>query len=338
MKQIIDKNLKLENGSLLTIDEKYLKPLEEEINNFINSQEYMQQIDFAKQMLSVEIKYNNTIEGIYDELSFIEEVIQNNSSPESKKRKRILNLYRGYKYILTHDNINAQSLKELYQILSDGLLSDYDLQYMGQFYRQDAVYIYKTANIFQIPYKGVDENKLEEYMNYYFEYVNKQESLGESKFLKSQIMHFYFVYIHPYFDVNGRTSRTLAMWYLLNNKLYPYIIFNRAISFLRKDYINSIIKSRETGDLTFFLQYILNSVYKELEKEYIINNIKNIYSNNLTKEEIEIIQYVLTIKGNLTIKDIVTFYNQYNPKRSVEFIYNTRIKSLLEKKYFAFWK
>ena len=59
------------------------------------------------------------------------------------------------------------------------------------------------------------------------------------------------------------------MWYLLNNKLYPYIIFNRAISFLRKDYINSIIKSRETGDLTFFLQYILNSVYKELEKEYI---------------------------------------------------------------------
>ena len=266
MKRIIDKNLKLENGSLLTIDEKYLKPLEEEINDFINSQEYMQQIDFAKQMLSVEIKYNNTIEGIYDELSFIEEVIQNNSSPESKKRKRILNLYRGYKYILTHDNINAQSLKELYQILSDGLLSDYDLQYMGQFYRQDAVYIYKTANIFQIPYKGVDENKLEEYMNYYFEYVNRQESLGESKFLKSQIMHFYFVYIHPYFDVNGRTSRTLAMWYLLNNKLYPYIIFNRAISFLRNDYINSIIKSRETGDLTFFLQYILNSVYKELEK------------------------------------------------------------------------
>ena len=336
MKRIIDKNLKLENGSLLTIDEKYLKPLEEEINDFINSQEYMQQIDFAKQMLSVEIKYNNTIEGIYDELSFIEEVIQNNSSPESKKRKRILNLYRGYKYILTHDNINAQSLKELYQILSDGLLSDYDLQYMGQFYRQDAVYIYKTANIFQIPYKGVDENKLEEYMNSYFEYVNRQESLGESKFLKSQIMHFYFVYIHPYFDVNGRTSRTLAMWYLLNNKLYPYIIFNHAISFLRKDYINSIIKSRETGDLTFFLQYILNSVYKELEKEYIINNIKNIYSNNLTKEEIEIIQYVLTIKGNLTIKDIVTFYNQYNPKRSVEFIYNTRIKPLLAKNILLF--
>ena len=43
-------------------------------------------------------------------------------------------------------------------------------------------------------------------------------------------MHFYFVYIHPYFDVNGRTSRTLAMWYLLNEEAYPYIIFNRAIN------------------------------------------------------------------------------------------------------------
>ena len=73
-------------------------------------------------------------------------------------------------------------------------------------------------------------------MNQLFEFINNNE-LEETeinKFIKSQIMHFYFVYIHPYFDVNGRTSRTVAMWYLLNNKNYPYIIFNRAIEFNKK--------------------------------------------------------------------------------------------------------
>lgn len=330
MKQIIDKNLKLENGSLLTIDEKYLKPLEEEINDFINSQEYMQQIDFAKQMLSVEIKYNNTIEGIYDELSFIEEVIQNNSSPESKKRKRILNLYRGYKYILTHDNINAQSLKELYQILSDGLLSDYDLQYMGQFYRQDAVYIYKTANIFQIPYKGVDENKLEEYMNYYFEYVNKQESLGESKFLKSQIMHFYFVYIHPYFDVNGRTSRTMALWHLLNSQAYPYIIFNRGIGFAGSNYDRIIREAKYSGDLTYFLRFMMESVKLELEKESVMQTIASNSNYKLSGIDYQTMLYLLTMKGTKTVGDFMHFYNSQNDKKKSKEIFEEMLLPLIE--------
>src|SRR5690606_40031597 len=37
-------------------------------------------------------------------------------------------------------------------------------------------------------------------------------------YIKSQIVHFYFVYIHPYYDVNGRTSRTLSMWYLFEKE------------------------------------------------------------------------------------------------------------------------
>ena len=66
-------------------------------------------------------------------------------------------------------------------------------------------------------------------MEYYFAFFNAPtfSQTMTDQYVKSQILHFYFVYIHPYFDVNGRTSRTMALWHLLNSQAYPYIIFNR---------------------------------------------------------------------------------------------------------------
>mgnify|MGYP003296361204 FL=1 len=76
-------------------------------------------------------------------------------------------------------------------------------------------------------------------------------------------MHFYFVYIHPYFDINGRTSRTVAMWYLLNNSIYPYIIFNRGINF-DSTYDKTIRECKDRYEITKFLKYMLINVKKEL--------------------------------------------------------------------------
>ena len=79
-------------------------------------------------------------------------------------------------------------------------------------------------------------------MNELFDFINKY-SFNSSKtleFIKSQIIHFQFVNIHLYYDINGRTARTTAMWYLLNKQIYPYIIFNRAISLNKNEYYKLI--------------------------------------------------------------------------------------------------
>ena len=258
--------------------------------------------------------------------------MESREKPTSKEQRRIINLYKGYQYILTHREINKETLKELYSILSDGLLSEYDLLSMGEYYRMEPVYIYRTSHYEEMPCMGMDHSLLDYYMDLYFQYVNEIDEKTEiSKFIKSQIMHFYFVYIHPYFDVNGRTSRTLSMWYLLNNKLYPYIIFNQAISFSRREYISKILLSREHGDVTLFLKYILVSLKKELEKEYMIHSIQENTRYDLNKEERQILQYLLTLNGNVTIKDLVTIYNQYNPKRTVDFLFSSKIQPLIDK-------
>lgn len=322
-------------GSNIRINKEYLKPYKEELEEFIDGLDYMKTLKFARSMMiSQEIKSNNVIEGIKDDLSIIDKVItQRKENLSERERKRIINLYHGYQYILTHKTINRETLKELYQLLSENILDQRDKVRMGEYYRTAPVYIIKGNRLDVEPYMGIDENKIDYYMNQLFEFINdnKLEETEINKFIKSQIMHFYFVYIHPYFDVNGRTSRTVAMWYLLNNKNYPYIIFNRAIAFNQRNYESNIIKGRNFGDITLFIKYMLTSVEKELEKEYIIHSIEKTTKEYLSKYDLQMLEYLLTMNGNLTLKDLITTYNRYNSKDKTSLIYEEKIIPLLEK-------
>jgi len=317
-------NLVMDN-TYLSYDLDVVKLLEDEILRFIENQDYLKTLEFARKvMLGREIKTNNTIEGIIHDLSLIDEVIKNQCD-----NKKIINLYKGYNYILNNKEINKESLKELYAILSDGLLTNEDIKAMGDYYRTESVYIYKTSRFNEKPYMGISEDKLDFYMDLFFDYVNSND-LSVSNFIKSQVMHFYFVYIHPYFDVNGRCSRTVSMWYLLNKKEYPYIIFNRAISLSRKKYIENIIVSRD-GNITSFLKYMLVNVKNELEKEYVINNIITNSGYKLSKEEFETLCYILSLKGEITIKDFGTIYNEHNNYKNIKYLIDERLKILVDK-------
>ena len=125
--------------------------------------------------------------------------------------------------------MDAYHLRVLYDILSFNLLDERDLARMGTYYREAPVYILKNGRLDMELEEGVYYLKIAELMEYYFAFFNAPifSQTMTDQYVKSQILHFYFVYIHPYFDVNGRTSRTMALWHLLNSQAYPYIIFNR---------------------------------------------------------------------------------------------------------------
>lgn len=329
-------DLETNEGANIRIDSEYLKPYKEELLEFLDGLDYMRTLKFARSMMiSQEIKSNNVIEGIKDDLSIIDKVItQRKDDLSQTERQRIINLYHGYQYILTHKKIDKDSLKELYQLLSENILDSRDKIRMGEYYRTAPVYIIKGNRLDIEPYMGMNENKIEYHMDQLFDFINNDilEETEIDKFVKSQIMHFYFVYIHPYFDVNGRSSRTVAMWYLLNNKNYPYIIFNRAIAFNKKNYEPNIIKGRAYGDITLFIKHMLTSVEQELEKEYLIHNIEENTKEYLSKENLQILEYILTINGKLTTNDLVTIYNKYNQKISTNQIYEEKIYPLIDKK------
>lgn len=324
--------LKLDSTRKLNVNYQYLEPYKDDIMRFLDNDD-MRTLSFAKRaMMSQEIKANNTIEGINDDLSIIDEVIKNKSSLSDREKKRIINLYHGYQYILTHKDINKETLRELYLLLSDEILGDYDKTSMGEYYRTKPVYILKGSSLNNDYYEGINPKQIDWYMNYFIDYINSDFLTGNEidSFVKSQIMHFYFVHIHPYPDVNGRTSRTVAMWYLLNQESYPYVIFNRAISFSKSMYEKNLVITRDTDNITLFLKYMLKNTLLELEKEYVIGNIKRNSDANLTKVDLQMIEYLLTTNSNLTAKDLATTYNSYNDHRRINMIIDERIMPLVE--------
>ena len=319
----------------LTYNNDILIPSIEELELFFKDNETMSNETFSKRILfSQEIKSNNGAEGYYDDMGLVYNVLYNRLNISDKtKMQRIKNLFRGYTYIFKGNEINKDNLKKLYTILSRELLDADDIANMGKYYRNNPVYIYYSSNMDDEPDIGMDASKLDYYMDELFNYINSDNNFDTltQYFLKSQIVHFQFVNIHPYYDINGRTSRTVSMWYLLNNEVYPYIIFNRAISLNKEKYYKIVKESRDFNNVTGFLKYMLDNVKVELEKEYIMEMIKSC-SGRLNALNYQTLYYILSMNGMMTAKDFMSFYNRYNDKKSPTEIMDTMLTPLIDKR------
>lgn len=325
--------LKTLTGIPFRINIDILKEIEEELELFLLEEDFMNTRDFSKKvMFNQEIKANNTVEGYNDSVSFIKKVIENASEEQNiEKRNRIINLYNGYQYILKGQDITEENVLKLYKILSKDLLEEYDLSHMGEKYRKAPVYILKSGRLDDSMDEGIPYKKIEEYMDSYFEFIDtfKVDDSQTEEFIKSQIMHFYFVYIHPFFDINGRSSRTIAMWYLLNKEVYPYIIFNRGINF-DSNYDRVIGTSITRLDITEFLKYMLISVKKELEKEYIIHNLDSQSERQWHTIDYQALNYFLALNGEKTVLDYATTYNRLNTKKNTKTIFENMLLPMIE--------
>jgi len=130
----------------------------------------------------------------------------------------------------------------------------------------DKVYIGK--------YEGADCNIIDSCMDSLFEFANDDKNIEIHEELLPYICHYYILYIHPYFDYNGRTARMVSFWlsYINNIISAPYFM-SEAINENKQKYYQAISESRDTNnDLTYFLGYILETaieysfVYKNIEE------------------------------------------------------------------------
>lgn len=327
-----------ENGPRFYYRSEPLQKSKDELEEFLEWDKSMNNLAFARKMMySHELKANNLVEGYGDDLELIEAVIKRkiDTIKDAEIKQRILNLYHGYYYILHHRKIDVEHLHELYQILSENLLCEYDRENMGPLYREKAVYILQNGRLDMDLSEGVYYQNIEKLMSYYFAFVNETQDLSQiDEYIKSQIMHFYFVYIHPYFDVNGRTSRTMAMWYLLKKQAYPYIIFNRGISFKGSKYDRVIKDAKESCDITYFLEMMLDTLKLELEKEHIMQDIASSCKHKLSGVDFQTLLYFLTMNGSKTLADFGVIYNRFNDKKTTNEIYMEMIEPLIDMEIF----
>lgn len=195
----------------------------------------------------------------------------------------VKNMLNAVSFIIDHKPaFTKENLRTLYQILSRDCLPK-ELQIKdGKYYRDDRVYIGA--------FEGADHRIIEECMDSLFNFVNDPRSRAEHEDLLPYICQYYILYVHPYFDYNGRTARMVSFWlnYIYQITFAPYFM-SEAINESKSDYYRAITDTRNTNnDLTYFLGYILETsikysfVYKNLEE---IKNILSQKGDTLTSSE-----------------------------------------------------
>lgn len=317
---------------LESFDEKKYK-----LEEFIAEERKIKTKTFAKNVLALnEVQSNNRVESYYDDIEKINFIVKNRrmfKSTNDEDKKRILNLSTGYNYILKREEINKENLKKLYGKLSKDLLSEDDLKNMGEFYRLNDVYIYFSDNMCKAPDLGVSPLEIEYKMDCLFDFINNYK-IGDTltdEYIKSQIIHFYFVYVHPYYDINGRTARTTSLWHLLNENANPYVIFNRGIQIDKSNYYKVIREVKQKNDIKLFLDFMMDSVMLELKKEHVLQKIKADLKTDLSDIDYQTLHYLLSINGICTVLDFARVYNSFNEKKNIVSLYEQMILPLLEK-------
>lgn len=200
----------------------------------------------------------------------------------------IRNMIKGFEFISKKPEFNKQNLITLYNLLSKDSLTE-QTKLDGEYYRLDKVYVGD--------HEGCPANKIEDCMNSLFEYVN--EEINNRNFYLPFIAHYYMIYIHPYYDYNGRTARMVSLWVSLladMNELLPTFI-SEAINDDKNNYYKAIDNSRFShNDLTYFISYLLN-----LSNKYYL-----VYKNlNVIKERLAYIGESLTATESYYVKRIM---------------------------------
>lgn len=208
------------------------------------------------------------IEGVNTTRKQIEQIIKTNK-PQNHNDKIIINMVNGLNYIKNTKEFNKDSLKELYNILSNGCLDKKD-EIGNNYYRNDMVYI---SN-----YEGCPVDKIEKCMDTFFDFINNNLDNKDPiiKLLLPFIAHYYIIYVHPYFDFNGRTARMVQIWIFMLTNNSTSLFLSEAINDNKNYYYKAIENTRNSrNDLTYFITYLFDLIntYSIVSKN--IDEIKN---------------------------------------------------------------
>lgn len=133
-----------------------------------------------------------------------------------------------------------------------------------------------------------------------FEFINDNENKINPLVLSS-IFHYYFVYIHPFTDGNGRMARFwLSLMLIDYNSNFEYIPIEEEIYLNQNEYYEVISKCHNNGNVTLFINFILKVINNSLEK-----TTQKTTQKKLNDNQLEIVN-LIRINSSITRKELAT--------------------------------
>ncbi|MGE5373077.1 MAG: Fic family protein [Solirubrobacterales bacterium] len=206
---------------------------------------------------------SSIIEGAFSSKKRTQEMIQRNRNPASLDEQMIVNNFRALQFILEHLNqpIDETMLLAVYRILTAHTLAPED---QTDTYRDDAVIIWDHTTQRQV-YEAPKASEVRRMMDLLFQFIHGPDDLHP--FIKSCVIHFYLVYVHPFFDGNGRTARAISHMYLLQQgyDIFKFFSISSVIREEKARYYKSIQDTEENeSDLTYFLHYCTEMIIRSI--------------------------------------------------------------------------
>ena len=144
----------------------------------------------------------------------------------------------------------------------------------GEGIKKDDKIIYMAPNSLLVP----------SLMKSLFEFINKENL---HPIILASIFHYYFVYIHPFSDGNGRMARFWVSLILTDwDNKFKYIPIEEEIYLNQEKYYNSIAQCHINGNANDFIEFMLNIIDSSLIK------ITQKTTQKLNNNQIKILKYI----------------------------------------------
>lgn len=223
-----------------------------------------------------------TIEGARTTVDSVKETFHN---PISKDDKMVVNAIKAQCEAYNMGILN-NNIRSIWEALTLGVLENEGAD--GVKYRSEMVYIGSSTKIIHTPEKP---EKIELRMNSLFNFCEG----SADTIIKAGIVHFYFVYIHPFCDGDGRFARLWMNSILTSiNSNFKGLVISREINNNLMEYYNSITESEFSYngimDITTFIEYItrciVNAVdYMKYKRYNRLSDIEQIVYNKIRKNK-----------------------------------------------------
>ena len=225
---------------------------------------------FALSSLVEEVHSTSSIEGIHSTHRELKDILDGNSSNVhfSSIIKKYDLLISGQSPLFT----SCEDIRNFYDEFAhvDAVAENPKNKLDGVLFRKEAVDIHSSSG--KIIHRGITpEDKLITALSDALKFLNEDKY---PTLIRIAVFHYLFVYIHPFYDGNGRTARFISSAYIAQH-LHPLIALRLAVTIKhKKSKYYSLLKDTHAeinfGDLTpficGFLEFIADTIFDVTRK------------------------------------------------------------------------
>lgn len=203
-----------------------------------------------------EAQSNNEIEGVRSTKGELSNVLEHVQDTKNTSKKPFLGMMKTYQYI---DQLEPFTKIQDFRRLYDTLVADEVAKKKepdGEYFRKTGVSITDGS---KITHRGVEpEAKIISNLTDLIHFLQAETIPDLYKYF---IAHYYYEYIHPFYDGNGRTGRLFVGSYIARKlERYSAITLSYAINNDKQKYYKAlelIADPFNKGDMTFYLMDML---------------------------------------------------------------------------------